>query len=231
MGGLTFDAVRGAVVRTRNSVLRFAPSRFIGVLGVLAVVAVAAAGPAVAGTSPLPTTLAVPAGAIAVPASGTMTVTTNIGGQQVPVTVVAGPVTEVSPSTLASEGFSVPAASTTFATRCWTENNTIHYGPSWAVLMYFQAHLGWCGNGNKISSEGQQIKGWVTGTGLVTFWVYQGYFDKTDTMYYDYWAYQDYVQGHFAQCPVVRFACFDDKYPTLTENIYANGTHQNYWSY
>ena len=54
-------------------------------------------------------------------------------------------------------------------------------------------------------------------------WHYQGIMDKNATSFYNDWAFQEYVQGHFNQCPIVTFACADNKYPWLAMNIYADG--------
>jgi len=173
--------------------------------------------------------LPAPSGGTRLPAAGVFSTTALLpDGTIVPVTITSSS-TQALPAQVATlGGANIDAAA---ALTCWTVANEVDYGPSWAIIMTYRQTVGWCGNGSKISgTPGQQIAAKVTTTGQVTFWVFDSVIDKEMTQYYAGWAYQAYTEGHFHQCPIVQFACFDDKYPQLWMNVYANGTYQNYWS-
>lgn len=171
-----------------------------------------------------------PASALALPDNGTVSTTVTLAdGTVEPVTITTSSSVAAPAKVDALGGDAGVAAAASLS--CWTAKNEVDYGPSWAIIMTYAQTIGWCGNGSTISgTPGQQIAAKVTGTGQVTFWQFDGVIDKEMTRYYAGWAFQAYTEGHFHQCPIIQFACFDDKYPQLWMNVYANGARERYWS-
>lgn len=120
--------------------------------------------------------------------------------------------------------------SLTVATSCWMVHNEYWYGFTSAKAGSFNQDVYWCGNGTTISSQNQRLYAWLNVYEKLTGGlVYEGVTEKTPTMFYNNWAWQEYAQAKFATCPILHFACFAARYPRLSTNVYANGHYDLWW--